>query len=45
VFLEYVDSTACANAKSMLEGRKFGGNTVAADYYSEDKYYNADYTG
>ena len=45
VFLEYVDSAACANAKSMLGGRKFGGNTVAADYYPEDKYYSADYSG
>lgn len=45
VFLEYSDTASCANAKSMLGGRKFGGNTVTADYYPEDKFYSADYSG
>lgn len=45
VFLEYADTAACANAKNMLGGRKFGGNTVTADYYPEDKFYSADYSG
>ncbi|KAJ8448034.1 hypothetical protein Cgig2_028910 [Carnegiea gigantea] len=45
VFLEYVDAAACTNAKNMLGGRKFGGNTVTADYYPEDKFYSADYSG
>ncbi|GAB4831209.1 hypothetical protein Ancab_005219 [Ancistrocladus abbreviatus] len=45
VFLEYTNEAGCANAKSMLGGRKFGGNTVNAAYYPEDKYYSADYTG
>ncbi|GAB2298687.1 hypothetical protein Dimus_032759 [Dionaea muscipula] len=45
VFLEYSDIGSCAKAKSMLGGRKFGGNTVTAAYYSEDKFYGADYSG
>ncbi|XP_057544212.1 splicing factor U2af large subunit B-like [Amaranthus tricolor] len=45
VFLEYVDTAACSAAKKMLGGRKFGGNTVTADYYPEDKFYDADYNG
>ncbi|XP_056686596.1 splicing factor U2af large subunit B isoform X1 [Spinacia oleracea] len=45
VFLEYADTSACASAKNMLGGRKFGGNTVTADYYPEDKFYGADYSG
>ncbi|KAK9681919.1 hypothetical protein RND81_10G036900 [Saponaria officinalis] len=44
VFLEYADTVASANAKNMLGGRKFGGNTVTADYYPEDKFYDADYS-
>ncbi|CAK7350619.1 unnamed protein product [Dovyalis caffra] len=43
VFLEYSDTTSCANARNALNGRKFGGNTVNASYYPEDKYYNGDY--
>ncbi|GAB2231419.1 hypothetical protein Droror1_Dr00010425 [Drosera rotundifolia] len=45
VFLEYSDITGCAKAKSMLGGRKFGGNTVTAVYYSEQKFYSGDYSG
>ncbi|XP_016489101.1 splicing factor U2af large subunit B isoform X2 [Nicotiana tabacum] len=43
VFLEYSDITGCSNAKAALAGRKFGGNTVIAIYYPEDKYYDKDY--
>ncbi|XP_057463182.1 splicing factor U2af large subunit B-like isoform X3 [Actinidia eriantha] len=44
VFLEYADITGCAAAKDALGGRKFGGNTVTAVYYAEDKFYNKDYS-
>ncbi|KAL5772461.1 hypothetical protein ACOSP7_012060 [Xanthoceras sorbifolium] len=44
VFLEYYDVAGCANARNALNGRKFGGNTVRAFYYPEDKYYDRDYT-
>ncbi|KAL7142718.1 hypothetical protein ABFS83_08G142600 [Erythranthe nasuta] len=43
VFLEYSDASGCTKAKSSLSGRKFGGNTVMALYYPEDKYYAGDY--
>ncbi|KAB5560585.1 hypothetical protein DKX38_005542 [Salix brachista] len=43
VFLEYSDITSCANARNALNGRKFGGNTVNAFYYPEEKYSNGDY--
>ncbi|KAJ6979061.1 hypothetical protein NC653_027273 [Populus alba x Populus x berolinensis] len=43
VFLEYSDTSSCANARNALNGRKFGGNTVNATYYPEDKYHNGDY--
>ncbi|KAA8515277.1 hypothetical protein F0562_018493 [Nyssa sinensis] len=43
VFLEYSDITSCANARDALSGRKFGGNTVMAVYYEEEKYHNRDY--
>ncbi|KAE9452591.1 hypothetical protein C3L33_15508, partial [Rhododendron williamsianum] len=43
VFLEYADTSGCASAKDALGGRKFGGNTVTAVYYSEDKFYDMDY--
>ncbi|GMH05437.1 hypothetical protein Nepgr_007277 [Nepenthes gracilis] len=45
VFLEYADIAGCMNAKNMLGGRKFGGNTVTAAYYPEHKYYSANYSG
>ncbi|XP_021902214.1 splicing factor U2af large subunit B-like isoform X2 [Carica papaya] len=44
VFLEYSDTSACANARNLLSGRKFGGNVVIAVYYPEDKYYSRDYS-
>ncbi|KAJ6769810.1 U2 SNRNP AUXILIARY FACTOR LARGE SUBUNIT [Salix purpurea] len=43
VFLEYSDTSSCANARNALNGRKFGGNTVNASYYPEEKYHNGDY--
>ncbi|XP_057794927.1 splicing factor U2af large subunit A-like isoform X2 [Salvia miltiorrhiza] len=43
VFLEYSDTAGCVKAKSALSGRKFGGNSVTALYYPEDKYYDRDY--
>lgn len=43
VFLEYADTTGCSNAREALSGRKFGGNSVIAVYYPEDKFYNGDY--
>ncbi|KAG6420637.1 hypothetical protein SASPL_117172 [Salvia splendens] len=44
VFLEYSDTTGCMKAKFALSGRKFGGNSVTALYYPEDKYYDKDFT-
>ncbi|KAM1004912.1 hypothetical protein ACFX13_005089 [Malus domestica] len=44
VFLEYTDIGGCANARNVLGGRKFGGNTVNAVYYPEEKYHNRDYS-
>ncbi|GAV74428.1 RRM_1 domain-containing protein/RRM_5 domain-containing protein/RRM_6 domain-containing protein [Cephalotus follicularis] len=44
VFLEYADTLGCSNARNALSGRKFGGNTVSASYYPEEKYYNRDYS-
>ncbi|GFP97388.1 splicing factor u2af large subunit a [Phtheirospermum japonicum] len=44
VFLEYSDTAGCTKAKTALGGRKFGGNSVVALYYPEDKYYGGDYT-
>ncbi|XP_022845682.1 splicing factor U2af large subunit B-like isoform X2 [Olea europaea var. sylvestris] len=43
VFLEYSDTAGCSKARAALSGRKFGGNTVSAVYYPEDKYYDRDY--
>lgn len=43
VFLEYSDTLGCTKAKAALGGRKFGGNTIVAIYYPEDKFYKKDY--
>jgi splicing factor U2AF subunit len=43
VFLEYSDCTASLAAKNALNGRKFGGNTVTAVYYPEEKYHSMEY--
>ncbi|KAJ4981611.1 hypothetical protein NE237_032448 [Protea cynaroides] len=42
VFLEYADTAGSAKAKAALGGRKFGGRTVVAIYYPEEKYFNRD---
>ena len=38
VFLHYSDEKGAIKAKEVLNGRKFGGNTVLAVYYPEDKF-------
>ncbi|KAM7525106.1 hypothetical protein LguiA_015008 [Lonicera macranthoides] len=43
VFLEYSDTSSCANAREALNGRRFGGNVVTAVYYPEDKYTSREY--
>lgn len=45
VFLEYSDMKEAAKAKSFLNGRKFGGNTVVPVYYPEDKFSRGEYGG
>ncbi|CAM8943996.1 unnamed protein product [Rhodiola kirilowii] len=44
VYLEYADTSSCANARNALNGRKFGGNTVSAIYFAEDKFRSGDYS-
>lgn len=44
VFLEYSDTAGCANARNVLNGRKFGDNIVNAGFYPEDRYYSRDYS-
>ncbi|GJN25840.1 hypothetical protein PR202_gb13724 [Eleusine coracana subsp. coracana] len=43
VFLEYADLDGAAKAKTVLHGRKFGGNPVVAVCYPEDKFANEEY--
>ncbi|MCO5551108.1 hypothetical protein L7F22_004605 [Adiantum nelumboides] len=43
VFLEYSDVKEAAKAKEVLNGRKFGGNTVQAVYFSEAKFSRGEY--
>lgn len=43
VFLEYSNVKEAAKAKEVLNGRKFGGNTVQAVYFSEDKFSRGEY--
>eukprot|EP00244_Chara_vulgaris_P012084 TRINITY_DN6254_c0_g1_i1.p1 TRINITY_DN6254_c0_g1~~TRINITY_DN6254_c0_g1_i1.p1 ORF type:complete len:177 (+),score=32.70 TRINITY_DN6254_c0_g1_i1:68-532(+) len=45
VFVQYSDSGAAAKAKASLHGRKFGGNTVIATFYPEDKFSRGEYGG
>lgn len=45
VFVEYEDFQGATKAKQALHNRKFGGNSVIASYYSEDKFLNGDYGG
>lgn len=44
VFLEYSDPMGSANARNVLNGRKFGGNIVNAVFYPEDRYYCQDFS-
>lgn len=43
MFLEYADIDGAAKAKTVLHGRKFGGNPVVAVCYPEDKFANEEY--
>ncbi|XP_023893143.1 splicing factor U2af large subunit B isoform X1 [Quercus suber] len=45
VFLEYADIEGSTKARTGLNGRKFGGNSVVAVYYSENKFAQGDYEG
>ncbi|KAL2619869.1 hypothetical protein R1flu_000074 [Riccia fluitans] len=45
VFVEYADTQGAAKAKATLHGRRFGGHTVIATYYSEEKFTHGDYGG
>ncbi|KAL5537865.1 hypothetical protein UlMin_046210 [Ulmus minor] len=44
VFLEFSDTVGCTNARNVLNGRKFGGNSVKAVFYPEERYYSRDYS-
>jgi len=43
VFLVYADTDGSIKARVGLDGRKFGGNVVAAVYYPEDKFAQGEY--
>lgn len=43
VFVEYADTQGSARAKSTLHGRKFGGNSVIASFYAEEKFAQGDF--
>ncbi|KAI3768058.1 hypothetical protein L2E82_18490 [Cichorium intybus] len=45
VFLEYADTESAAKARGGLNGRKFGGNSVVAIFYSENKFNQGEYDG
>ncbi|OAE26408.1 hypothetical protein AXG93_131s1180 [Marchantia polymorpha subsp. ruderalis] len=45
VFVEYIDTQGSAKAKATLHGRRFGGHTVIATYYPEEKFTHGDYGG
>ncbi|KAL3681945.1 hypothetical protein R1sor_024901 [Riccia sorocarpa] len=45
VFVEYTDTQGAGKAKATLHGRRFGGHTVNATYYSEEKFTHGDYGG
>eukprot|EP00246_Nothoceros_aenigmaticus_P000819 TRINITY_DN11054_c1_g3_i1.p1 TRINITY_DN11054_c1_g3~~TRINITY_DN11054_c1_g3_i1.p1 ORF type:complete len:423 (+),score=69.81 TRINITY_DN11054_c1_g3_i1:333-1601(+) len=45
VFVEYADTQGSSKAKNTLHGRKFGGNSVIALYYEEEKFTHGDYGG
>mmetsp|Transcript_56250 Transcript_56250/g.134039 ORF Transcript_56250/g.134039 Transcript_56250/m.134039 type:complete len:639 (+) Transcript_56250:85-2001(+) len=41
-FIEFVNLEGSSKAKKGLNGRKFGENTVEAEFFSEEKYYRRD---
>ncbi|KAJ0982655.1 hypothetical protein J5N97_010910 [Dioscorea zingiberensis] len=43
VFLEYEDTDGSSKARQALNGRKFGGNTVVAVFYPENKFAQGEY--
>eukprot|EP00245_Coleochaete_scutata_P012905 TRINITY_DN508_c0_g4_i2.p1 TRINITY_DN508_c0_g4~~TRINITY_DN508_c0_g4_i2.p1 ORF type:complete len:397 (-),score=99.82 TRINITY_DN508_c0_g4_i2:626-1816(-) len=45
VFVEYTDIAGSSKAKASLHGRKFGGNTVVATFYPEDKFACGEFGG
>ncbi|XP_057823616.2 splicing factor U2af large subunit B isoform X2 [Cryptomeria japonica] len=45
VFVQFSDTQSSEKAKFALSGRKFGGNTVVAVYYPEDKFRRGEYDG
>ncbi|XP_043715060.1 splicing factor U2af large subunit B-like isoform X21 [Telopea speciosissima] len=45
VFLEYTDTDGATKARQGLNGRRFGGNLVTANFYAEDKFSQGDYDG
>ncbi|KAI5070592.1 hypothetical protein GOP47_0014935 [Adiantum capillus-veneris] len=44
-FVEYTSTYGSSKAKESLNGRKFAGNTVLAEYYSEDKFARGEMDG
>ncbi|XP_043708876.1 splicing factor U2af large subunit B-like isoform X5 [Telopea speciosissima] len=45
VFLEYADVDGATKARQGLNGRRFGGNVVTANYYPENKFSQGEYDG
>ncbi|XP_065648745.1 poly(U)-binding-splicing factor PUF60 isoform X5 [Hydra vulgaris] len=45
IFVEFSKHSEAESAQSALNGRWFGGNSIQADIYDEDKYKSQDYTG
>ncbi|KAJ8765645.1 hypothetical protein K2173_014767 [Erythroxylum novogranatense] len=45
VFLEYADIGGATNARTGMNGRKFGGNQVVASFYPEDQFSKGAYDG
>lgn len=45
IFVEFQKVEDAESAKNALDGRWFGGRTIQANIYDEDKYRAQDYTG
>lgn len=45
VFVEFSEIHEAAKARTMLNGRKFGGNSVVAVYYPEESFARGDFGG